>query len=604
QLASVEVARAHLPGSLVELATRYVELCDQLAVTVEQLFDGLGQAEGLLAANDLAESGRVLADSRVLLTDAQNLLDVLDTATVEVFTLLRRSGGGTAAELDDARTALDAALALLLELTEDYERRMQRVDAEAVAKQKLQQPVVSATLDRDAVWVGEALTLLGEVRVEGAALGDREMDVLLDGAVIGTLRTDSDGRFLHQMSVPFEYLPRRSIEVAFSPRDADLSLLLPATSGEMVVTPRYHESALAVAAPALVYPGYPVVITGNVVSTGNVEGRQIDVCWHGAVVGTTLSGVQGTFRCTATLPFEAVPGEDWLEVYVANDNAAKSAPATLTRDFKVSVVVPRLVVEVPQAVFVPSPSLSVARQLFSGEFVLTVPVEGVLHSSLPLGDVSMVASWDDREVRWNQLAGEFARDVPLRMSVWSMGVKEVTVRAIPREPWHRPAESHAELLVVNLFIPVVWTIAVATALILAVALRRRFGRDERLPQPGGFPEAVPSLSMAVPESVFGPEHSGPRHLLVYLYYRAVALLQTVFGTGIRGDMTLREYRATVARHIPSAIDAFSRLTSLAERALYAGQEPAGEDLVRGTEALQSVQSSDDLKRSEDEEESW
>ena len=94
QLSVAQVDRAHIPSSLVALATRYVELCNELADTIESLYDSLEQAERMLAANDVQRAALALDAARSLLTRAREQLAALEEATLEVFTLLRRSGGG------------------------------------------------------------------------------------------------------------------------------------------------------------------------------------------------------------------------------------------------------------------------------------------------------------------------------------------------------------------------------------------------------------------------------------------------------------------------------------------------------------------------------
>lgn len=601
QLDAVDVARAHLPPGMAQLAARYMELCRQLAGMIEQVFDSLDAAGQLLSRNDLAEGGRVLAECRVRLGEAQQLLEVLDGATTEAFTLLRRSGGGMASQLNEARSALDAALALLLQLTDDYERRLGEMEEEATAKQSLRQPQLSARLDRESAWVGETLTLSGSLRLEGVALLDRALVVMLDGVDVGTARTDSTGGFTHRLTLPFEYVPKRSVRIGYSPEGGDLNRVLPVTSDEMVVTVRFHESTVSVDAPSLWHPGYPVLLAGEVVSAGTTERRQVDILWRGEPVGGTVTGPMGEFRCSIALPGGTQLGTGSLQVVVARDDGAATAPGRLTCVVEVSRVAPLVELHVAPLLLVPVPSPSLPRRLLQGEFAVAVPVESVVSSSLPLGSVAMMADWGGQPVRWEQREGAFAQEVPLRMSVWSMGVHDVTVRAAPQEPWHQPVESRATLLVVNLLVPAIWLASVGIALSLAIVLRR-------------LRREMPAMELASaqlrqsPAAATHTEHfvvagrAGPRLLVLRLYYRAVVLLQTVLGVAFRPDMTLREYQTAVARLIPGVRDVFFRLTSLGEHALYAGREPVEADIRTGTELLQSLYQSDELRLPDAEEE--
>ena len=589
QLSVAQVDRAHIPSSLVALATRYVELCNELADTIESLYDSLEQAERMLAANDVQRAALALDAARSLLTRAREQLAALEEATLEVFTLLRRSGGGgTTAQLDQARASLEAALARLLQLTLEYVRRADAVEASAAGKRALTQPDLTLTLERDAAWVGETVVLSGALRAAALPLADRELRVLMDGAEVGRARTDGRGAFSYDLPIPFEYVPRRVVQVSFQPQGDDLARLRPAASGEVALTVRFHQSLVTVQSPGRLYPGFPVALTGMVESAGNVAARQVEVRWRGEVVGGAVTVPAGGFQCTVILPDDSPVGHTTLQLIVAADDDSATGPGVVEMDVEVATLEPRLDVTVGRLLFVPALSLSLPRQLLGGDFVRMVPVEGEVQSSLPLGVASMSADWGGRQVRWEQRDSSFWREVPLEMSVWSMGMRTVTVRAAGQEPWHRPAEAHARLLVVNLFVPLVWLLALALAVALGLVFRRWWSAGSRQ-----SPAPVPSESRAASAAVsLGPgargAHADPRLLLVGLYYRAVAFLESTVGVVLRRDMTLREYLSAVAGRIPAVLRSFTKLTGHAERALYGRPAPGRDDVSDARELLETI----------------
>ena len=605
QMAAVHVERAHLPSSLVELATRYTDLCEELSTTIEGLYDSLDEAERMLAENDLPRAGLALGSSKALLTQARELLGALQEATREVLSLLRRSGSGTtSAELEEARKALDAALAQLTELTLRYEARLADIGAEAVEKQALVRPTVSLALARDAAWVGERVELSGAIVSGSQPLAGRTLSVLMDGVGVAEVRSDDRGLFRLDVEIPFEYVPRRVLQVAFRPGAGDLARFQPASSPEAVVTVRFHQSIATVEPPPRLYPGLPAALVGVVESTGSLGGRQVTVVWGEETVGNSLLGASGAIECTVLLPDDAPVGEGTLQVAVAGDDDAVTAPCTCDVDVEVSRLAPSMEVNVDRFLIVPALSHSLPRQLLGGDFVRVVPVSGEVSSSLPLDHVSLSAGWGEAEVSWQQDEVEFLRSVPLRTSVWSMGLRTVTVRAVPQEPWHRPAEARATLLVVNLFMPLVWLGAVLVALALGAASRRwwrAFSQRSASPQ-----HAVPSLSLPlspVPVAVAGGEgQGGLRWLVVELYYRAVALMQGTVGVALRREMTLREYLKAVSARFPAVLQAFSGLTALAERALYGRGEPDARDVDAGRAMLETMSpeaGGDDTERGEE-----
>jgi hypothetical protein len=376
------------------------------------------------------------------------------------------------------------------------------------------------------------------------------------------------------------------VQVSFVPEGDDLSRFQPALSGEIVLTVRFHQSLLTVAAPARMYPGFPVALAGTVESAGNVGSRHVEVQWRGETIGMTLTRSDGGFECTAVLPDDAPLGPSAIQLTVSADDDSATGPASVEMNVEVATLAPRLDVSVGRLLFVPALTLSLPRQLLGGDFVRMVPVTGEVHSSLPLGVVSMSADSDGRQVRWEQRDFAFNREVPLEISAWSMGMRTITVRAAGQEPWHHPAESRARLLVVNLFIPFIWLIAIAVALVLGLVFRRLWRAGSAQPL-SSAPSATAEDLTAIPVDGLADEaNTGTRSVLVGLYYRAVALLQWTVGILLRPDMTLREYLATVATRIPLALHGFTKLTGLAERALYGRREPDQSDVSAGRELLQ------------------
>lgn len=605
QLTAVEAQRAHLPSGLVDLATRYTELCRELANTIESLYESLERAEGMLAENDVSGVGPLLETCSLLLGEAREQLEALEKATNEVMTVLRRSGSGTtAAQLNEARESIDEAVRLLAQLTLEYEQRTVVVKEAAEGKQTLVQPDLTLGVDRDAAWVGEAVAVTGVLSAASAPLAGRELIVVMDGVEVAVVKSDDRGAFCHVLELPYEYIPLRVVRVAYRPEGADLAQLQAVTSSDVILTVRFHQSEVTVEPPGKLYPGLPLTLTGLVESTGSTAARQVEAMFDEKIVGDTVTAESGAIQCTIVLPEDAPRGHNSLQLLVHADDDNATGPAVEEMEVEVVTVAPRLELDIERLLFVPALSLSLPRQLLGGDFVRVITVSGQVQSPLPLGTVSMSADCDGRQIRWEQQAGAFVRDVPVEVSVWSMGLRTVNVRVSGQEPWHHPGEAHATLLLVNLFIPLVWFMAMAAALLLGVALRRL--RWSATP-PGRADEPIPDgASAGLSATGIGVSMSGgavgPRSLVVGLYYQAVALLHVAFGTTLRREMTLREYLASVADRITVSLQPFAGLTALAERALYGRREPDSDDVSAGRDLLEMVKPEPDDDIADDDEE--
>ncbi len=581
QLAAVTIDRAHLPSGLVDMASRYVDLCNELADTVQDVYDSLQQVEELLATNDVQHAGVQLAACRALVVQAQEQLAALEDATLEMFAMLQRSGsGGTTAQLAEARQSLEAAIARLSQLTIDYASRLEVVQSVADEKRGLAQPVIRLFLGNDAAWVGERVALSGTAGVGGSPLADREMLILMDGLEVARVRSGSEGSFSYELPIPFEYVPLRVLQVSFLPVGSDLDRYRRASSNPVELTVRFHATQVTLDPYGNLYPGLAGTVGGMVVSSGRMDARQVELRCGDEIVGQTVTGAAGAFSCQVTLPSDAAEGADTLTLMVAGDDAALTAPGLVQAPIDIVRLAPSIKVSVPRVLLVPAPSMSLLRQLLGGDFVRMVPVSGDVGSALPMDLPSMSAYWGERQVHWQQQGAVFERDTPLVTSIWSMGVRSVTVRITPREPWLKPVETSAHLLVVNLFMPVVWFAALVTALALGLAARRRWvavnPRGVGLPLASGA-GSPPGFVRA--ENALYSVDAGMRLSLVMLYYRAVQFFQTRFDVTLRSEMTLREYLAATIRRLPATSRLFDRLTSLAEQALYGPREPRRTDVT-------------------------
>jgi len=592
QLGDVSIDRAHLPSSLVDLANRYVELCNELADTIESVYDTLDEVERLLSINDVRRAGVALVTCRSQIGLAREQMSALQQATTEVFTMLRRSGsGGTTAQLDQARQSLDAALALLLQLTVDYESRVEVAQTAAEGKRVLSQPVVSLQLDRDAAWVGEIVVISGTLAVGADTLADRVLLISLDGFEVGRVLSGLQGRFAYQLLIPFEYVPLRAVQVSFTPVGGDLDRYLPASSPEVVVTVRYHQTQVEPESVGNLYPGLATTIAGTVESSGNVTGRLIDVRWGDELVGQGATGPTGDFACSVVLPDDAMEGSSSVLLVVEGDDAALTAPGKADLEVDIVRMTPRIDLSVGRVMVVPTLSLSLLRQFLGGDFVRMVSIPGEIHSALPMDAPAMTASWGERQTRWQQQGASFEREAPLVISVWSMGVRTVTVRALPREPWLLAGEARAHLLVVNLFMPFVWLAALLVALAVGAAARRRWNVASPLrlvPVVSGETNSFRPIDSG--SVVVDDPGAGSRVALVVLYYRAVEFLQGSLGIPLRSEMTLREYLVASTRRLPAVTKLFARLTSLTEQAMYGPREPERREVSLGRRLLAALKS--------------
>ncbi|MCK5212535.1 MAG: hypothetical protein KAQ74_01320, partial [Dehalococcoidia bacterium] len=322
-LRKMDIDRANLPSSLIDVCNRYVELCDLLSETTESLSVAIEECDKSLEANDLTRAGLSLGISRSLLECAREQLASLERATDEAFAILRRSGqGGSSSQLEQSRQTIDSAIERISHLAFEYERRLEEAHLRATDKGELWQPDLTMYVRDDAAWVGDEIVLSGVLSVHGDSVAGREIVLLLDGAVAGYVETDSVGAFTLTVILPFDYVPSHVVRASFQPTGDDLGYYGAAMSDDCVVTVRYHTSTVTVFVPPQMYPGLGATVAGRVASSGVTEGREVRVLVGNDVVGTRRTGPEGDFRIDFTLAEDAVEKEVPVEAVVMADDSA------------------------------------------------------------------------------------------------------------------------------------------------------------------------------------------------------------------------------------------------------------------------------------------
>ncbi|MBN1857528.1 MAG: DUF4129 domain-containing protein [Dehalococcoidia bacterium] len=602
-LRNVNIDRAHLPASVFDVCNRYVELCNLLTDTIGSLRLAVEDCESSLENNDLTGAGLSLGISRSLLTRAREQLIALEKATAEAFVLLRRSGqGGSSSQLEQSRLMISRTMERVTLLASEYESRLDAAFLEATVKNDLLQPDLTLHVRDDAVWVGDITAVSGVLSVDGKPITNKEITLLIDGVGVGVAQTDGDGAFARSVTLPFEYVPRHIVRASYQPEGDDLGRYRAVTSDDYVMTVRFHTSTVALAVPSQMHPGLGATVVGTIDSSGPTEGREVMILVGDDAVGTRQVGPEGDFSIDFRVAENAVEGEVQVKAFVPADDSARCAPCDFTVDTEVTTVEPTVELSMSRFAFVPSLSSSLLRQAVTGTFVGLETVSVDVYSSLPLSVMHMSAAAGERQALWTQDEIHAEVQVPVECRVWDMGMRQLIVRASADEPWHRPTEATAQLMLVNLLIPNVLLVSLGVVLGLGVLNRRRLRHAVLEPEPLPLPvlQSIPyDVAVAAVDGISFDDVGGSRQLLARLYYQAVVVLQKTLGVMLRREMTLREYLVSVQQRLGFEPRIFGKLTMLAEEAMYGPREPDRQSARLGRRLLamlRSAQSNSDGER--------
>jgi hypothetical protein len=585
-LSQVGADEAHVPEALRRICVRYVELCDELARTLDDLDAALSAAERLLETNETAPARAQLEESRQLIDVAGEQLNSLESATDEALALAGRYGTGAArAAVTEAKARLDEAMQRLRELTAEYLKRLD-VDSEQLERRgALEMPALTCTAGADAVWVGEDVIARGALSTRRGPLGGRTVQLLVDGVPTYEAVTDSGGAFLVRVTTPFSYAPRLTLQARFAPQNADLDLVQSAASVPVVLTVRYYESVIDVDIPGELHPGLSATLTGQVHSMGAVAGRPVEVLLDDDVVGQTTTFDDGAFFCRMETPAAAVEGEAQFVVQMPAVDEAQTGPANRSTTLRVGRVAPSVSLGFPSVVLVPGIRL---LDLYLGQRGLSedgLPVRTTIESSLPFSEPVLVARIGDETVRLTGERGQSWVTFPLRYSIWTVGVQSARLDVVPDEPWHRPVRREVHFLVVNLLL-VGLALVVLVGVVLMMAFVRRRQIEGVVRVPAGVTAPVGALVSALPvEETAAASH---RQAVVRLYLAAARRVEALTGLAFGRTVTLREFLAACSVFIGRAGSVFARLTTLAEEALYSKHDIGATDVARSRELAGAV----------------
>ncbi|MFQ5873371.1 MAG: hypothetical protein ACE5JL_06180 [Dehalococcoidia bacterium] len=408
--------------------------------------------------------------------------------------------------------------------------------------------------------------------VEQEPLLNRGITILLDGEPVATASTGFYGLFLAEVPIPFSYVPEMMVEARYMPLDADRDEYLPCISPSREMEVMFYRTELETEAPDEAYPGRPLVVGGEIAWEGeeapgwrDVKVLLDDDLW------ATLSTPEGRFE-VEVIPDPGVSlGEHTLTVAVEPQGLFANASQEMA--LNIVTVSPQIDVDAPTFVALPG----------------TIHVSGRVLSPFPLEEarVSLGLGQASTEVETLE-QGQFSASLGLGLDLVFVGLQELVVEVEPIEPWHSPVEARVKVFVINLTnIGLILAAAASLGVLLHTRRRGRPGKGEAPP-----PEAPPvaeRLAEAAPRAKPGAKLEGIKGRLLEAYMRAADVVEEATRVRMEPHMTLREFLMGTTPMMYGAVEAFAKLTALAERALYSSHAPEVEEAVEAEKLALEVE---------------
>ena len=560
---------AHLPEKITFIMERYNDLTTDLTGNLNNLDSTLDICEQLLSQNKLDEASAKLDEAKRLVDETALLIVSINKATEElILQVAPFVSPQEATRLSEAEARLQKAMEKLAELETWYNDKLENLEVTTEEKKSLLTTTLTLHVIPAKAWVGNQVTISGELMATDVPLPARGVSIFLDGRHFTTITTMENGTYETSFAFPYWYIPEIAAQGFYLPQGNDKSVDLASSSEIKRITVLFHTTELSIEIPEEVYPGLPVKMSGKVSSRANVVGRSIKAFLEGEPLFEVTTDDHGLFKRQLMLSKGVQTGGHDLKFIVEPDDEACSAGASINKDLNVVKIIPQLNIHVPSIILLPRSVKFTGEpyHLFSLHSVINLT--GEMRSPLALKEamltlevagVSTMTVIDEEEF-------ELGLDVPFKFNI--VGYEDMKASLAPTEPWHLPATCDIKIFVINL----VYLVIILAAFILAgvaLLMRKRgilrkedslYIPTEKLQMP------VSTTEFRLPEIKLVPGDS--QGVILNAYYMAVAVVQRLVSVFLKPQATLREFSSQVMPLLDRFAGLFANLTNLAEKALY------------------------------------
>lgn len=551
---TASIRGANLPPQFRLVASNIAGLTQELHDVLTQLKETISEIDRSNALLDARATREGLVKAQTFVQRGQQIVDDLTAATsrlVNSAALSSRLLPGVAAELEQARRHLAA-----------LERTAAAVSESSIPTELDLRP------GQLSVFVGQNLPVSGALTVDGKGLENKNIDFLLDGEIIGSTTTTTNGNFETRVQMPLRYLPEVHLVARYVPDPAEI-LDYYGASAQVIISLSYYTTTLTFDAPASVDSGRTITLKISTAPVmANPAGHYVTIILAGWFLG--MGQCNGTCEMTVKVPDGAPLGAQSLEVFASPSDLYSGAESAAIVSIVQSPVLLQL--DAPQFVVVPG-GLSATGSVSSGfgnedtgSIVLSV---GNLSQSVPLTN------------------GKFEVNFELPLSFSLGGQQTLEVSFQPDSPWLAPTQQTRKILVANGLNVGLLLLLLGLAGTAITAKRRAASASQEAPF--NVTEMVTGATFREELGFRMPVQ--PRTQVVESYWRVVRVLEQVLGIVHSKSSTLREFGRVVERRNKVAAAPLGRLTAIAEESLYSPRRPSTSQAEEADQQVEEVKRS-------------
>jgi len=408
---------------------------------------------------------------------------------------------------------------------------------------------LTLSISPTSAYIGDTISASGLLQSYDEPLAGRNVTIMLDEETIVTVSVQEDGSYSVNIAVPYEYKETMNAVAIYKPQGSDADKYLACQSPGVTLFTRFYPTLLDLSAPAIVYPGIPFNINGEVISDEYNIKRTIEVTLDNAQIAETT--VSGMFSLELSPPDDISPGQRNLTVTVTPQD--RYAGISERRNITIALIPLEIDLETPGLIFLPK----------------LIRLNGRIQSEMgPISDAGINLVFNDiSTTARTAFNGSFTAtlDIPLDFSF--LGQREFTINVEPLEPWAGYLSIKRQVVFIN---PIVigLTLLAVLGLIFIVLRKLRTAGEKDVPQE----ELIRSPAFVTPQ-VSAAKLTGIKGRIISAYRAGLVIIEKITGVRMTPDITLREFLAMVTKLLPRITRQLTELTVMAESALYSNQNP-------------------------------
>ena len=556
---------------------------------MDKLESLLDTTSTLLEHNQILEARQTLENADETVQIANNYLKDIDVATNNLSNDLGIFSEEATNRLTEAYSRLQRGISRLNDLINNLNQIRMNLSTQYNQMEELTHTELSLFINKESAFLGDTVTVFGNLKGDNLPLPNKKIDLLMNERPITSVETESDGSYVSEITVPFEYIDTMTFIMSYKPTGKDTETLLASKSQPVIIDTTFYPTRLEVETPEKVYPGLPFTISGEVVPYNRTERDMKVLIDDTELFHTTISG---RFHFEIDMPDDSVLGNRDLNIVIGPRGLYSGTLESC--NIIVSTMPITIDTQIPAVIILPQ----------------DIHFTGIVNTELgPAADMPVKFNFMDSSSEINTNSdGSFSRHMKLHaipddaaspanpFVVYSkssnsaydlspIGVHTIDILVIPSVPWAETSQVHKQVITIN---PISIGLILAALTLLPIILYRN-NRQRKTSQCLASSEKKTESPFIAPSIDVRPKTNGIRGQILSAYRIGLTAVENTTDRIMTPDITLREFLTMASLPSTTTSNQFNELTTLAENTLYSAYIPDRDMAIRAEELAVNIE---------------